>query len=146
LPEPICGDPVADWPLGRRNRGLAEVRMAYFGPRLQGWTVCTECGEQLEFELDCNVLADTSEPGADQRISAHGSSFRLPTSRDLPKIINEQDLEQATLRLLQHCEIESCTPGRTDAASADRIVSGSAAHQSTWPPEVIDEIAEKMAE
>jgi hypothetical protein len=146
LPEPAPGDPVADWPLGRRNRGLAQVRTLYFGPRLEGWTVCEGCGEQLEFELDCNILADTPEPSAARQVCAHGSTFRLPTSRDLASIANEQDLAQATLRLLQHCKIESCTPDQTDTVSSDRVQPEIIADQSTWPPEAIDEIAEKMAE
>ena len=30
----------ADWPLGRRNQALAQLRTLYFGRQLQGWTVC----------------------------------------------------------------------------------------------------------
>ena len=52
-PGATTDEPVADWPLGRRNRALAQVRMLYFGPRLEGWTVCPQCGEKLEFEVDC---------------------------------------------------------------------------------------------
>jgi hypothetical protein len=39
---------IADWPLGRRNRALAELRCATFGRWLRGWTACEQCGEKLE--------------------------------------------------------------------------------------------------
>jgi hypothetical protein len=48
---------AADWPIGRRNRALAELRTACFGPRLRGWTDCPHCREQLDFELDARAAA-----------------------------------------------------------------------------------------
>jgi hypothetical protein len=36
-------DSAADWPIGRRNRVLAEMRLACFGPALRGWTSCGQC-------------------------------------------------------------------------------------------------------
>jgi len=48
---------VADWPIGRRNRALAELRCAVFGAALRGWIACRQCSEQLEFEIDGRSLA-----------------------------------------------------------------------------------------
>ena len=81
---------LADWPLGRRNRALAELLSRSFGNYLQGWIACASCGERLEFELDSRVIVDA---GREADESAHGDAgatiivnqqaFRLPTSRDL---------------------------------------------------------------
>src|SRR5579863_7873014 len=68
-------EPAMDWPLGRRNSALAELRCALFGPAMQGWISCPQCGEKLEFELDAGTLID--EASQDQ-VSANGQTFRLP--------------------------------------------------------------------
>ena len=46
---------LADWPLGRRNQALAELRCSCFGPRLEGWTACPRCAEKLEFQMDART-------------------------------------------------------------------------------------------
>jgi hypothetical protein len=102
----VANEPVADWTLGRRNRALAELRILYFGPRLEGWTACSQCGEKLEFEVDCRTLAETYDESSRQPIAVHGSTFRLPTSRDLARIAGETDQQQAALLLLQNCTID----------------------------------------
>ena len=116
----VCTDPVADWPLGRRNRALAQLRTLYFGPRMQGWMACEECGETLEFEVNCHAMTDMPESPSGELITFQGSTFRVPTSRDLAAIAAEPDSERASLRLLQKCEIER---GANDPASwsADKI-------------------------
>jgi hypothetical protein len=93
----VADGPVADWTLGRRNRVLAELRTLYFGPRLEGWTTCSQCGEKLEFEVDCRTLAQTTEETSSQPIAVRGSTFRLPTSRDLARIAGETDPQRAAL-------------------------------------------------
>jgi hypothetical protein len=118
---------VADWTLGRRNRALAELRILYFGPRLEGWTACSQCGEKLEFEVDCRVLAQTQEETS-RPIAVHGNTFRLPTTRDLARLIDETDSQRATLLLLQNCTI-----------------GNEASQPSSWSESEIEEVAEKMA-
>jgi hypothetical protein len=125
--------PVADWPLGRRNRALARLRTLYFGPYLQGWTVCTECGEQLEFKLDCRTLEESPQPQPDLRVSVKGAIFRLPTSRDLARIAGESDVSQAALKLLSRCEIESAPDVPEEI-------------MQRWSTDTIEEISAKMAE
>jgi len=124
----ITDEPVADWTLGRRNRTLAELRTLYFGPRLEGWTTCSQCGEKLEFEVDCRTLAQTHEETSSQPIAIRGSTFRLPTSRDLARIAGETDPQQAALLLLQNCTVN--VPARDI---------------SDWSESEIEEVAEKMA-
>jgi hypothetical protein len=124
----VADESVADWTLGRRNLALAELRTLYFGPRLEGWTACGQCGEKLEFEVDCRKLAETYEETSGQPVAFHGSTFRLPTSRDLARIAGETDSQRAAFLLLQNCTI--------DPAASD---------PPRWSQSEIEEIAEKMA-
>jgi hypothetical protein len=124
----VTDEPVADWTLGRRNRALAELRTLYFGPRLEGWTTCSQCGEKLEFEVDCRALAQIHEEASSQPIAVHGSTFRLPTSRDLAHIAGETDPQRAALLLLENCAIDH-----------------DASEPSGWSETEIEEVAEKMA-
>jgi len=128
-PDSQVGDePVADWTLGRRNRALAELRTLYFGPRLEGWTACSQCGEKLEFEVDCRALAETHQGTSTQPIAVHGNTFRLPTSRDLARIAGETDPQQASLLLLQNC-----------------VIHHAASEPPCWSESEIEEVAEKLA-
>jgi len=96
---------VADWPLGRRNRALAELRCDTFGRWIKGWAACEQCEEKLEFSLDGDALraSDTAEPSA--AIHVGDRVYRLPTSRDLAGIAGETDPSAATLRLMELCAV-----------------------------------------
>jgi hypothetical protein len=98
---------LADWPMGRRNRALAELRYTCFGSHLQGWTSCTRCEEKLEIEVDARTLA--AEAGAEGSVSdpivVDGRSFRLPTSRDVARAAQETDPRLAAIRLLEGCAV-----------------------------------------
>ncbi|MDW5265465.1 MULTISPECIES: hypothetical protein [Acidobacteriaceae] len=110
----VADEPVADWPLGRRNRALAELRTLYFGPHLEGWTTCIQCGEKLEFEVDCRNLAETYDATSSQTIAVQGNTFRLPTSRDLARIADETDPQRAALLLLENCTIDHAATDPAD--------------------------------
>jgi len=125
---------VADWPIGRRNRALAGLRLACFGPALRGWTSCRQCSEKLEFELDGRALAENELPQYHEPIVVNGRAFRLPTSRDLAQIAAEHDPIAAAMLLLERCRVD----GR--AAAEDR-----AAPATDWTEEDIDAVGEKMA-
>jgi hypothetical protein len=127
-------DSAADWPIGRRNRALAEMRSACFGPALRGWTSCRQCADKLEFHLDGRALAKSQVPAPGETVVVNGRTFRLPTSRDLAQIAAEQDPIAAAMRLLERCRLE----GR--AAAEDRAVP-----TSDWSEEDIDAVGEKMA-
>jgi hypothetical protein len=96
---------VADWPLGRRNRALAELRWSWFGPMLEGWALCPKCAEKLEFQMDTRSLTAIEVP-ANEPIVVNGRSFRLPTSRDVARAASETDPQCAAVRLLEACRIE----------------------------------------
>jgi hypothetical protein len=95
---------IADWPLGRRNRALAQLHCAAFGGVLSGWTRCHGCGEQLEFEFDSHSVANAELEPAERRLVTVGEwLFRLPTSRDLAVAAHETSEPAATRRLLSTC-------------------------------------------
>ena len=96
---------LADWPLGRRNRALAELRSSWFGPILEGWASCPQCAEKLEFQLDARSFAALEAPGTEP-VVLNGHSFRLPTTRDLARAASESDPRSAAIRLLEACRLE----------------------------------------
>ena len=101
LPE-IPATALADWPLGRRNASLAEMRSVCFGPAMRSWIACPACRERLEFELDAAALSDQGDHDQ-QPVMVKGRAFRLPTSRDLASVATETNPQRAALRLLANC-------------------------------------------
>jgi hypothetical protein len=124
---PEFRESIADWPIGRRNRVLTQVRATVFGGPLRGWTACQQCGEKLEFEVDSRALLSTAEPETDPWIEVDGERYRLPTSRDLAALVQETDPTIAAQRLLQQC-------------SATRESA-----RTQWSEQEIDEVGEQMA-
>lgn len=105
FPESLQASP-ADWPLGRRNLALLELHRACFGPGLRGWASCAQCGEKLEFELDSQlplVRKATCGMATEETIEIDQQLFRLPSSRDLAKLVTECDSHKAAARLLESC-------------------------------------------
>ena len=131
LPE-IESESVADWPVGRRNRALAELHCRYFGNALFGWTSCPRCGETLEFNMDGRPLAEQRQPEQPEPITIRGQSFRVPTSRDLALVAAESDAGldslTAAMRLLSAC-----------------CVGESEEIERTWSEQELDEAGERMA-
>ena len=155
---------IADWPLGRRNKALAELHCGSFGRSIQGWASCVNCGEKLEFELDGRAIAveeqdkEVDELSVDKRLrfdeldSDTGSgelivvkrgTFRLPTSRDLAKAAQEADLRSAAIRIVENCRIvpqSPAAPMETGGASG-RVPE---LRSESWSDEELEEIGEKM--
>jgi len=98
---------LADWPLGRRNRALAEWLCTSFGPRLAGWATCERCGERLEFELDTRVLLAAEPTDSEARVEVGGHMFRLPTSRDLALAARAEGPHDAMASLLDACRLDA---------------------------------------
>ena len=121
---------IPDWPLGRRNRALAELHCASFDRWLRGWTACEQCAERLEFQVDGQALMASGEERACVPIAYAGSEFRLPTSRDLAAIAEESDPSAAALRLLRQCRIAS---------------NSSEASDEGWSEAELEVIGERMA-
>jgi hypothetical protein len=108
-------DGLADWPLGRRNQALTNLYCQWFGPRLRAWTLCRNCSENLEFEMDTETLGGQNTWENDEAyepVVVHGRAFRLPTSRDLALMANETDPAAGAVRLVERCLVESNGPAR----------------------------------
>ena len=95
---------LADWPLGRRNAALLQIRRATFGSALSGWVACPQCGEKLEFSIDAAELS--SDVTAVKELEIAGRRFRPLTSRDLAAIAGETNAQHATLKLLHQCSMD----------------------------------------
>ena len=120
---------LADWPLGRRNKALIDLRCACFGPRIEGWLACTRCGEKLEFGLDGRALANAGTPWDDDvepKIEIGAHAFALPTSRHLARVAHEADARAAGAKLLQSCCLDPNPP-------------------AAWAEDEIEEIGDEMA-
>jgi len=124
----ISPDELADWSLGRRNRGLFELYRSWFGTVLHGWTSCTSCGEKLELEVDVRTLTahDAPDESSAEKVVADKGSFRLPTSRDLAQVVHEESFQIAAIRLLERCRI-------------------SGGDTPPWSEQMVEEVGEKMA-
>ena len=135
---------VADWPLGRRNRALAELHATVFGRRLRGWTECRGCGERLEFGVDAMALADRGATEGEQHITFSERRYRLPTSRDLAALAAESSSESgsesvadlAARRLVQRC----CLATEPEAGQREASETEPALSETD-----IDAIGEQMA-
>lgn len=126
---------VADWPIGERNRLLARLQCASFGPLLAGCTSCPACREELEFEFDAGMLAAHAPISANSTVDVSDQRFRLPTSRDLASLAGIADASDAALRLAQRCHVP---PSSLDDASAERAPA--------WDEAGLERIGEQLAE
>ena len=113
-------DTLADWPLGLRNRSLAELQCAVFGRDLQGWVSCPRCAEKLEFQLDGGALA-LEKPLHCGPVEVGGHSFRLPTSRDVAGVAHETDARAAAVRLIESCRVDPSGPVEWSDADIEEI-------------------------
>jgi hypothetical protein len=124
LADPAAAAASPDWPLGRRNQALLDLHASWFGPALHGWTSCPACGEKVEFELDARELASVAGGSpAEDTVTIGDQAFRLPTTRDLARVVAAGDAASA---LLERCRI-----GGQDAAE--------------WTGELMDAIGERLA-
>jgi hypothetical protein len=120
---------LADWPLGRRNKALLELRCACFGSGIHGWAACPGCAEKLEFEIDARVLAGAAPQDADEpqeTVVVNGRAFRLPTSRDLAGAATVTDGRSPAVHIIDGCRIQ-------------------ADENAVWSEDEIAEIEERMA-
>jgi len=135
---------LADWPLGRRNRALTEMHCVSFGRNLEGQVSCPQCGENLEFRMDAEVMLDQKAnancgtgvptvrttgmavPLGTETIVVKGCSFRLPSTRDVARVARTTEPRLAAIQLLESC--------RTDTGE-----------RTTWLDEELEEIGESLA-
>jgi len=125
LPD-VAPETLADWPLGRRNHALLEMYRFCFGPHLQAWSGCAQCGEQMEFRIDSRALINHASGANAETVSVGGYSFRLPSSRDLAAAAREREIGLAGIRILERCQL-------------------SGAKRANWSEEELNQIEASMA-
>jgi hypothetical protein len=104
---------ISNWPLGRRNIALAQLRRGGFGAALNGWTACRNCETQLEFVLDAAAIAETT-PSQAETIDFKGATYRLPTTNDLAHVMGAPDTRVAASHLAARCRIDDGADAEPD--------------------------------
>jgi hypothetical protein len=105
LPE-IPLEALRMWPIGERNRAIAELRCISFGSQFEAAIACPRCDVPLEFSMDGSAF----KPGGSLRSEAivvNGLAFRLPNSTDLAAAATASNVDCAVARLLDSCRLDS---------------------------------------
>jgi hypothetical protein len=95
--------------IGRRDARLLEVYERSFGPALEAFAQCPQCGEQLEYRLSTRALAVPVPETELPMIVETGEAslrLRLPNSLDLRAASQCPGSDAARKLLLERCVVE----------------------------------------
>lgn len=96
--------------LGERNMNLLELHQRLFGPTLQAYVECSECGEALDLEFAIDELGFASIPHIPESLSISTGSIaaqvRLPNSHDLIALASAKSVEDGRYLLFSRCVLE----------------------------------------
>jgi hypothetical protein len=107
-----CDEPrqdLANLSLGRRDARLLEVYERLFGPAMDAFAQCPQCGERLEYRMS---TAQLNSPAAGKDgpllVETQDASFhlRLPNSLDLRAMSLCSDAGVARKLLLERCVVQ----------------------------------------
>lgn len=130
---------VARWSVGERDALLLEFREWLFGEKLLNLSACPSCGTQVEWEIqipDIRAHSPVPEPGT--RRFQHQSGpylidFRLPDSLDMKDALFSPEKMADPLKTVARCIVGAGKSGtETDPAAL--------------PPEILEEIGDRMGE
>jgi hypothetical protein len=127
---------------GERDAALLALRRAAFGPRLPGYADCPACGERLEFSLDADQLQvqPHGEPPAERTVRLSGGlAFRLPTSGDLARVLDDGEPRAAARRLMELCLLPE--PGAAAPEWTDDLLEEVEAEMARADPQADVELA-----
>jgi hypothetical protein len=95
---------LAALPIGVRDRRLLALREASFGPALECFQECPQCGERLEFTLAVSdLVSPPSDAGGSVSIDGVEYALRVPNSHDLAAALGRTDPREARRVLLERC-------------------------------------------
>lgn len=131
---------LASLSIGQRDVRLLELRERTFGNKMQGFSDCEHCGEQLEFVVTTSALKDCGEDGVNEPIlDYHGESirFRVPNSVDLIAVSHINDPAMASSALVQRCllDVNGESPSYSNEALTDELVGAIAEQMSLCDPQ-----------
>lgn len=96
--------------LGERNKNLLELHQRLFGPTLQAYVECNECGEALDLEFAIDELGFDSIPDMPESHSISTGNIiakvRLPNSYDLIALAPVKNVEDGRCLLFSRCVLE----------------------------------------
>lgn len=129
---------LASLTVGQRDAALLILREMTFGKILNCFAQCPQCDEDLEFTLETAQIrvsapSQSSESEYAFAIEGFDMMFRLPNSLDLAAIASNCNPEIAKCSLLERCLLQANHNGFEIS------------HQDL-PPEVVTQLATKMAE
>lgn len=127
--------------IGQRDALLLTLRELTFGPRLDSFAECPECGEYLEFAINAGELraADAGEPVEPEltlELEDFEAQFRLPDSLDLAAVAHCDDVDTARDMLVRRCVLQA-RQGKADVTAADlpgAVVAALAARMAACDP------------
>ncbi len=135
-------DDLAAFSIGQRDAHLLTLRELTFGTRFNGFAMCPECNNRIEFTMSA---ADMRVTGASccteqvHKISVNGLDlrFRLPNSQDLAAVINCSDVATTCSLLIQRCVLQASRNSAVispDELSED-ITARLAAYMAEYDPQ-----------
>lgn len=99
-------DVLTDWPIGRRDSALLELRESLFGKQLAGVTKCPNCKADVEIAFDTEAIRTNYATGAPfnfQRIGLDGTVYQLKLCPISSRALLESDVNRE--QLLKRCII-----------------------------------------
>jgi len=130
--------------IGERDKWLLKIMVATFGPGQNGYVQCPKCQEELEIELnleDMQIEGEGKNTQCPYRFSTEGwsCSFRLPTSHDVEKAMDEAEQDHQTARnvLAKRCVLEYRQDGTAEPRDTlpESVVLALANHMSNLDPQ-----------
>jgi hypothetical protein len=127
--------------IGQRDALLLALRELTFGPQMDSFVTCPECGEYLEFSINIVELlnADSRDPVETEQtfeLETLKVRFRLPNSLDLAAAARCDDVSAARDLLVHRCVLQA-GQGVTDAPETqlpEATVTALATHMAECDP------------
>jgi hypothetical protein len=121
--------------VGERDAQLLALRERLFGPELEAFATCPQCGANLELSASVADLRTPASEGAadldarEQVVEADGLTirFRRVDSRDLAAVVDAPDAETARAALFTRIVIEARRQADAEAMAIATLPPGAAA-------------------
>ena len=109
---------LASLSVGQRDADLLDLREGTFGPVLNCYEECPQCGERLEFAFTTNHIRVPPSPEGEKKESVFAFEdwevrFVLPASLDLAAVAGSASSEGARALLMKRCILASTRGGAT---------------------------------